>query len=80
MNILKNEPSKKDKKKSKELLEALSFFSHIGITMAASVLIGVFLGKFLDNLLGTSPLLLLLFSLFGAGAAFKVLFDYSKSK
>ncbi len=59
----------------RELLRALSFFSQIGITMAACVLIGVLLGKFLDGLLGTSPWLLLVFSLLGAGAALKAVFD-----
>ncbi|NLV86096.1 MAG: AtpZ/AtpI family protein [Clostridiales bacterium] len=48
--------------------------------MAACVLIGVFLGRFLDNLLGTSPWLLLLFSLLGAGAAFKTLLDLGQKK
>ncbi|MGI6169444.1 MAG: AtpZ/AtpI family protein [Christensenellales bacterium] len=61
-------------------MQALSFFSQIGITMAACVLIGVFLGRFLDNLLGTTPYLLLLFSLFGVGAAFKALFDLAGKK
>ncbi|NLB98637.1 AtpZ/AtpI family protein [Jeotgalibaca porci] len=45
--------------------------------MAASVLIGVFLGKFLDNFFHTSPWLLLLFSFFGVGAAIKSLFNWS---
>lgn len=68
----KGEPGDKS---GKEFLRALSFFSQIGITMAACVFIGVILGKYLDNLLGTSPWLLLVFSLLGAGAAFKSLFD-----
>ncbi|MGI6161248.1 MAG: AtpZ/AtpI family protein [Christensenellales bacterium] len=61
-------------------MKALSFFSQIGITMAACVLIGVFLGRFLDNLLNTSPWLLLLFSLLGVGAALKALFDLAAKK
>jgi ATP synthase protein I len=48
--------------------------------MAACVLIGVFLGRFLDNLLNTSPWLLLLFSLLGVGAALKALFDLAAKK
>jgi ATP synthase protein I len=78
--ILKNEPPKGDKPPGKEFLRALSFFSQIGITMAACVLIGVLLGRFLDSLMGTSPWLLLLFSLLGAGAAFKALFDLANKK
>lgn len=63
------------KKQQNDLLHALSFFSQIGITMAACVLIGVFSGRYLDDILGTSPWLLLLFSLLGAAAALKALFD-----
>ncbi|HBT64732.1 MAG TPA: hypothetical protein DEB10_08755 [Ruminococcaceae bacterium] len=48
--------------------------------MAASVLVGVLLGKYLDGLLGTTPWLLLISSLLGAGAAIKVLFNISQNK
>ncbi|NLM60667.1 MAG: AtpZ/AtpI family protein [Clostridiales bacterium] len=48
--------------------------------MSVTVLLGVFLGKFLDSLLNTSPWLLLVFSLLGAGAAIKSLYDSSKGK
>jgi ATP synthase protein I len=76
---LKNQ-QEDNKKPSKEFFRALSFFSQIGITMAACVLIGVFLGRFLDNLFGTSPWLLLLFSFLGAGAALKALLDLGQKK
>ena len=39
----------RENKQTQGLLRALSFFSQIGITMAACVLIGVFIGRFLDN-------------------------------
>jgi ATP synthase protein I len=61
--------------KNRGFLRALSFFSQVGIIMAACVFVGVFLGRFLDGLLGTSPWLLLVFSFLGAAAAFKSLFD-----
>ena len=61
-------------------LHALSFLSQIGITMASCVLVGVFSGKSLDDLFGTSPWLLLVFSLLGAAAAFKALFDLAMRK
>lgn len=71
----------KDKQlKNSETLRALAYFSQIGVTMAASVLVGVMLGKYLDGLLGTTPWLSLIFSLLGAGAAIKSLFDISKDK
>lgn len=56
----------------------MSVFSQIGVTIAACVLIGVLLGKFLDDKLGTSPWLLLIFTFIGAGAAMKVIFDSGK--
>lgn len=71
--------SKKDnnekKPKNSETIRALVQFSHIGVVMAASVFIGVMLGKYIDGLLGTSPWMLLFFSFLGVGAAFKSLLD-----
>lgn len=60
--------------KNKQTYGALAYFSQIGITIAASVLVGVLLGRFLDRLLGTSPWLLLIFSLLGVGTAIRSLF------
>jgi ATP synthase protein I len=78
--FLKNERrgNGKDRKARSELMRAITAFSQIGVTIVACVLVGVFLGRWLDNLLGTSPWLLLVFSLFGAGAALKALFDMGK--
>ncbi len=75
MSDNKEKKPEKEEGAGKEFLRALTFFSQVGITMAACVLIGVLLGKFLDGLLGTSPWLLLVFSLLGAAAAFKAMFD-----
>jgi len=69
-----------DKEQRDKVFHALSFLSQAGITMAACVLIGVFLGRTLDRLLGTAPGLLLVFSLLGVGAAFKTLFNMAKKK
>ena len=66
-------PDSKKKQKS-SILRALSFISQLGFTIAACVVIGVFLGKFLDDLLNTSPWLLLIFSLLGMIAAFRAIF------
>ena len=62
----------------REILRALSMFSQVGISLVVCVLMGVLLGRFLDSLLGTTPWLLLLFAFFGAGAAFKFMYDLSK--
>ena len=56
-------------------ITALGYITQLGITMAATVMVGVFVGRFLDNLLNTSPWLLLICSLLGAGAAIRNLFS-----
>jgi len=68
------------KQRRKGLLHALSFSSQVGITMAACVIIGVFLGRFLDDLFHTAPWFLLVFSLLGAAASFKTLFNLARRK
>jgi len=73
-------PATNKKKQRNNALQALSYFSQIGFTIASCVLIGVFLGMFLDNRLGTSPWLLLIFSLLGTGAAFSSLLKFVKGK
>lgn len=69
-----------NKPKKHNHLNALARFSQIGSTMAASILVGVLLGDFLDGLFNTGPWLLLVFSLLGVGAAIKALFNISKGK
>lgn len=71
-------PPKGKKKSSNEFIKGLSQLSQIGISIIVCVLIGVFFGRFLDSILGTSPWLLLTFSFMGAAAAFKYLIDLSK--
>ena len=59
----------------REVRRALGLLTQLGFAMAACVIVGVFLGKWLDGKLGTSPWLLLGCSLLGAAAAFKVFYD-----
>ena len=77
---MSKENNEDKRSKNYEFFRAIGHFSQIGVTMAASILIGVLLGKYLDGLFGTSPWLLLIFSLLGMGASIKVLFDMSKDK
>ena len=65
----------KKREERKEIMRAFSYLSQIGVTIAACILIGVLFGKFLDKFFGTSPWLLLAFSLLGALAAFKTILD-----
>ena len=62
------------------MLRAMSFSSQVGFTIVFCILIGVLLGQYLDGLLGSSPWLLLLFSLLGMAAAFRTLFGLAKKK
>ena len=52
-------------------MKKLPSLAQLGITLMACVFAGVFLGKLLDRLLGTTPWLLLVFSLLGAAAAIR---------
>ena len=78
-NLKDDKKSRADnaKKQRRELIRALSSLSQVGITMVVCVLIGVFLGKFLDDRLGTAPWLLLVCSLLGVAAAIKSIYDMS---
>ena len=69
-----------ESKNRKEMLRSLSMVSQLGLTVAACIIIGVLLGRWLDGLLSTSPWLLLLFSLLGVVAAFKSLYEFIKGK
>ena len=71
----------RDNQKTKErytIAKGLSMLSQIGFSMAACVCVGVFLGRFLDGVFHTAPVLLLVGALLGSAAAFKVLFDIAK--
>lgn len=66
-------------KRHKNTMRMLSLVTNIGLTTAGCVLIGIFLGRFLDRLLNTSPLFLIVLLLLGVAAAFKNIYDVSKS-
>jgi len=66
------------KPQQNEFARALSYLLQIGVTIIACLSVGIFIGWLLDWLLGTSPWLLLIFTLFGVAAAFKSIFDFAK--
>ena len=65
-------------KERKAIVRAMGLMFQLGLTMVVCVAMGLFSGRFLDEWLGTSPWLLIIFSLMGCGAAFKVMIDLSK--
>ena len=64
-----------NRKRSAQAVSAVSAITHVGINIAACILIGVFTGRFLDRIFGVSPGFLVLFSLLGVAAAFRAIFD-----
>lgn len=70
-------PKEPKKTNLNKALEALAKVSQLGFTLAASIIIGVFVGRLLDSLLNTSPWFVLIFSFLGLLAALKILFDLS---
>ena len=75
---MSNKNDKNDEDKRSDFAAAVSFFGRFGFTVVACILMAVLLGNFLDNLLGTSPWLVLIFTFLGIGAAFKSIFDMAK--
>ena len=67
-------------KRGSFVVSAVTSMMHIGITIASCIIVGVFLGRFLDRVIGTSPWLLILFSLLGVAAAFKSIFSTLMAK
>lgn len=66
---------------TKKLIRSLYYLSTVGLAMALSIAIGVLIGHQLDEWLGTSPWMLLVFLGFGIAAAFKNLhIMYKKGK
>ncbi|MCL1864101.1 MAG: AtpZ/AtpI family protein [Defluviitaleaceae bacterium] len=70
--------SKITKQDRKNIARAIGYMTHIAVTMAVCVLMGVLLGMFLDNRFGTDPWLVIVFSIIGCMAAFKSMFDIAK--
>lgn len=56
---------------NKKLLKTLGLISSMGISVAVAIFIGVFIGKKLDEWLGTSPWFFFIFLFFGIAAGFR---------
>lgn len=64
-------------KKDFRMYENLALLSQVGLMMVIPIIGGLFIGKWLDGWLGTSPLLLLLCVLIGAASAFVNLYKFT---
>ncbi|MDA8234931.1 MAG: AtpZ/AtpI family protein [Clostridia bacterium] len=56
-------------------LKALGVVFSLGTTIAAGIVVGYFLGDFIDGKLGTSPWFTFILLVVGVGAAFKSAYD-----
>jgi len=70
--------SKISKQDRKKIVRGLGLMTQIAVTAATCVMIGLFLGLFLDRRLGTDPWLVIIFSLLGCASAFKAMIDIAK--
>jgi len=70
--------SSNKKPRHNEFARAISLLSQVAISIIACIAVGIFLGWFLDRLLGTTPWLVFICTLLGIGAAFKSIFDFAK--
>lgn len=57
-------------------IKCLSLISQMGLLMAIPIFGCLFLGNYLDHLLGTGPFLLLIFVILGVLSAFRNLYVY----
>jgi len=74
--VIKKEDAEKKEKNRKEFIRAIGVFSQLGVSMGACVIIGFFVGKFLDQKLGTgTPWLTVLFAFLGSASAIKMVYD-----
>ncbi|MBU5436731.1 AtpZ/AtpI family protein [Tissierella sp. MSJ-40] len=62
------------KKDYKDVLKNLGLISQIGISVITPILLGVFIGQFIDKKVGTQGIFIIVFIILGAGAGFLNLF------
>lgn len=56
--------------KNLKIFENLALVTQIGIMMIVPIMMGLFIGKFLDSKLGTGNIFLMIFIIIGVGASF----------
>jgi len=60
-------------------LANLALISQIGISMTVPIMIGLYIGKWLDDRFGTGPIFLFIFIIMGVGSAFMSLFKLTQT-
>lgn len=66
------------KKDNRHILKNLALITQIGLSMVIPIIIGVYLGGFIDDKVGTKMVFRLIFLLLGVATAFVNLFKLTK--
>ena len=66
------------KKEYKSIGRAFALITFMGVSVMICIGVGIFIGWLLDNWLGTSPWLLMVFTILGIIAAIKSMYDMAK--
>jgi F0F1-type ATP synthase assembly protein I len=69
---------KMSKEERKKILRAMSLLTQLAVGTIACIGLAIFVGLFLDDRLGTSPVFTLIFVFAGIIAAFKYMYDCIK--
>ena len=77
-NNLEKKIQKDKAKDRRQIMRAFGLFTQLGLSMVFCILFGFILGRFLDGLIGIFPVLTVIFSFIGSGAALKVMYDIVK--
>lgn len=67
-------------KNYKDTLQGLALISQIGFSVITPILIGVYLGQFIDKKLGMNGIFSIIFIILGVGAGFLNIFKLAKIK
>ncbi|MCL1843603.1 MAG: AtpZ/AtpI family protein [Defluviitaleaceae bacterium] len=70
--------SKMSKEDKRSFFRAMGYMSQLGLSAVSCVVIGIFIGWFLDGRFGTEPLFIMIFSILGCLSAFKAMYDIAK--
>lgn len=65
---------KKDYNSDKSFLKNIALISQIGFSMITPILVGVYLGQFIDKKVGTKGVFTIMFIIIGVGGGFVNLF------
>jgi len=68
----------KRKNEEKQVAKAFALVTQLGLQMACCIVLGVFIGIFLDRILGTQPLFIIICAIFGSAASIKIIFNIAK--